>query len=223
VSLPTRARIRAQTASVLVALAPFKGNVFNARNPPLRRDLLPAVRIYNDADTRTNQSTTQDIGWFDGDMTLTVQIIVEAGADPAVADRLDILCALAEQALMANNDWRKLAPIVNSIETTIDLDVQGELRTATAIMHMSLRYADCIDREFPDDLLSIALSLDFIDPPADPNLADTRPPDDPNNYPGGYPGPDGRIEVKAVFAFPTNTTWDDETTEWDNATTEWPT
>lgn len=198
---PMRTRIRARSTEVLAMLPPFAGHIFNARSPVLRRDLLPAVRVYADRDTRLNASANQDIGWFEGELALTVQVIVDAGADPEVNDTLDTLCALVETALLTDPDWRRMAPMVGSIETDFTQDDQGELRTAIATMTMALTYADCIQREFPDDLRRVRMRLDFVDPPADPNT-EGHPTEPPDGYPGGYPGPDGRVEVEFEVDLP---------------------
>jgi len=171
------------------------GHVFNARGVPLRRDLLPAVRIFCDADTRTAANQAHALGWFIGDMQLKVQIVSEAPSDPTAADRSDQYCALVEAALLSDAAWLQLVPQVNGIETTVELDGEGEQRTVTATLDWSIRYQDCVQRDFPDDLKTILLELDFIDPPADPNTAG-HPTEAPDGYPGGYPGPDGRVEVR---------------------------
>jgi hypothetical protein len=217
--IPIRSKIRARATELLAGLAAFEGHVFNARNPPLRRDLLPAARVYVDRDNRVNQSQSQDIGFYLGEMTLTVQVIVEAGSDPTTADRLDQFCALAEYALLTDQVWRKLVPRVDGLETDITLDSQGELRTAIGTINIACRYADCMVPVFADDLKTMRIQLDFIDPPADPNLVG-HPTDPPDGYPGGYPGPDGRIEIEAEFNL-SPTDWDDGATDWEDGDTDW--
>lgn len=190
-----RTRLRAATAEILGDLDAFDGHVFNMRSPPMRRNLLPAVRIFNFQDNRSNASTFHDTGDFEGRLTLRIQVIVEDNSDPHVSDRLDWLCWLVETALLSDPRFRRDLRRVESIDTSIDLDVAGELRMATASMDFLVHYADCIELVIPDELKRIRFRLDFIDPPADPN---TGPPGTPPNveggYRGGFPGPDGRIE-----------------------------
>lgn len=223
--LPIRSQIRARATELLGVLPPFKGHVFNARNPVLRRDLLPAVRIYVDRDQRTSELNAQHmLGMFTGTMGLIVQVVCEAGADPATADNLDQYCALVETALLSDGKFLKLAPVCDAIETTVDLDVQGEYRTAIGTMEFALRYSDCVTRVFDDDLLTIRLKLDLVDPPADPNTAG-HPTEPPDGYPGGYPGPDGRIELEAEWSV-NGRPWDEEEPEgpstWDDGKSTWP-
>ena len=170
--------------------------MFNARGVPLRRDLLPAVRIFIDTDTRELAQLAHALPWYIGRAQLKIQVVTEATSDPTAADRTDQYCALIEAALQSDVQWLKLAPMVEGIETTVELDGEGEQRTVTATMDWQVKYQDCVQRDYRDDLKSLLLELDFIDPPADPNTEGH--PTDPaeGGYPGGYPGPDGRVEVR---------------------------
>jgi len=211
-------RLRRTAHDILSELAAFK-SVFNARSIQLRRAQLPAVRIFVNNDALTNDHSFHNLGWYVGTCGLSIQVIVESGSDPETADILDVLCSHALHALFVDPRWNRMAR-VSDITTDITLDDSGEMRTATASILMSVEYTDCMMRDYgtwgegddgtknPEgaaDFKSIRFGIDVIDPAADPNTAEyPNPPNvgPPHGYEGGYPGPDGRIEIAAEWVFP---------------------
>ena len=189
-----RAVLRHKVADTLNALEAFRGHVFNMRSIKLTRRMLPAVRIATLRDNRVNASQAHDIGNMDGELILRLDVTVEDRSDPATADQLDFLCCLAETALLSDPSIRRDIRYVASIDTTIELNAEGELRTANAALEYAIRYTDCFALVIPDELKTIRWRLDFIDPIADPNTG-SPPAGVPGGYPGGFPGPDGRIEA----------------------------
>ena len=198
--------LRQITADLLVELPFFKGNVFNSRMPVIRRDLLPCVRIYTAGDQRASISQMNSTSGYIGQSLLTVQVTVEAAADPAASDLLDLYCEAVEIKLLQSQDWLCNISLINSIDTLFETDVQGEMRTTTASITFALKYQDLagvtgVPVSPLPDLESVLMMIDVIDPAADPNTTG-HPTTPPDGYPGGYPGPDGRIEVKALIPIP---------------------
>lgn len=197
-----RINLRRDTARALTDL-PFlgPGRVFNSRTIPLRRDLLPAARVWIDSDELENQSTLHNAGLFTGDLRLVVQIVCEDAADPALADRLDLYCDAAIARLLTDPEWMCHTDLVRSVSTAISTDATGEMRVAVGTVVLALRYGTHIPLAIPDALERVLLEIDAIDPAADPNT--TSPPADvPGGYPGGAPGPEGRIEVSVPIDLP---------------------
>lgn len=190
-----RTQVRADVTALLGQITNFGGRIYNMRMPPLRRDMLPCVSVFVPNDTRAAMTAGHHIGDFDGTLTLRLVVVAEDGADPGAADQLDWLCCLVETALLATHRGRAILPAVNGIETSIDLDVQGEMRTATATIDLAVPYAECFEVLHTDQLRNLNVRLDFIDPAADPNTG-SPPADVPGGYIGGFPGPDGRIEYQ---------------------------
>ena len=224
---------RAITADLLNELPFFQGNVFNSRMPVIRRDLLPCVRIYTASDQRATISQMNSTSGYLGLALLTVQITVEAAADPAASDLLDLYCDAVEIKLLQSQAWLCNVSLINSIDTLFESDVQGEMRTTTASITFAMKYQDVsgltgvpvitdTNGQPLGDLESVLLMIDAIDPAADPNTAG-HPTEPPDGYPGGYPGPDGRIEMSAVFILnpATGTDWDLGMTPWDSPFTPW--
>lgn len=204
--------LRQVTADLLAELPFFAGNVFNSRMPVIRRDLLPCARIYTASDQRASISSMNSTSGYLGLSLLTIQVTVEAAADPAASDLLDLYCEAVEIKLLQSQAWLCFSSLVNSIDTIFETDVQGEMRTTTASMTFALKYQDTsgvtgvpviTDTEgVPlEDLERILMMIDVIDPAADPNTTG-HPTEPPDGYPGGYPGPDGRIEMGFVIELP---------------------
>jgi len=208
---------RQVTADLLAELPFFQGHIFNSRMPTLRRDLLPCARIYTGADQRASISQMNSTSGYLGVATLTVQVTVEAAADPAASDLLDLYCEAVEIKLLQSQAWLCNISLVTAIDTIFETDVQGEMRTTTANINFLLKYAPAAaNGEDPvtgvpvitdtngeplGDLESVLLMIDVIDPAADPNTTG-HPTEPPDGYPGGYPGPDGRIEVAVSIPIP---------------------
>jgi hypothetical protein len=196
------ANLRTVATEVLAALSFFNGNVFNSRMPALRRDLLPAARIYTLRDNRVSRSTMNNVSGYIGNADLIIQVVSEANADPAASDLLDLYCEAVELALLSSVDFMCNAELIPSIETVYESNVEGEVRTATATITMTIRYSEYgvtgVPTSIPDQLKTVLLMIDAIDPAADPNTTG-HPTDPPDGYPGGYPGPDGRIEIGAAI------------------------
>ncbi|MCL2428452.1 MAG: hypothetical protein FWD12_04395 [Alphaproteobacteria bacterium] len=199
--LPYRTLLRRTVTERLRELAAFQRHVYDSRMPPLTREILPAVRITTPSAQRANRARGHDIGEFEAAVTLRLQVTCEHNdEDPAAMERLDWLCEIAETALLADIAVRKVIRRVDAMATTIDIDDQGELRTAIATTDITVISAECFELEFPDQLKRIRVRFDFIDPPADPNTGPPgTPPNVPGGYPGGYPGPDGRFELGAEW------------------------
>jgi hypothetical protein len=205
------ATIRQETVNRLSELPAFR-RVYDARMPQLRRDMLPAVRVYTSA---TAAGLSISIPEFRTTTTLIVQIIAEDITDAATALKIDELCEAAKVRLLCDGKWLQLFERVLSIDTEVDRNIEGEWRNSVATMTFSLQCTEAYEPEIPDWLDKISLrratngrgfGVDVIDPAADPN---TGPPGTPPNvepqppgYPGGHPGPDGRIEVEAEFVMP---------------------
>lgn len=198
--LPFLTQLRQETVARLNTLTPVFRGVYDSRLPQLRRELLPAVRVYT---ASTSQGLSISIPEFRSTAALVIQIVCEDFTDPALAERIDRYCDLIKGRLLSDASWLTIFERVLSIETELDRSVEGEWRLTTATLTFGIQYTEVWEPYIPDWLESVKLTVDMIDPAADPN---TGPPGTPPNvdggYPGGYPGPDGRVEVDALFLNP---------------------
>jgi hypothetical protein len=201
--MPTSAiaTIRQETVERLAQLRPalFR-EVFDSRQPQLKREMLPAVRVYTSS---TSQGLSISIPEFRTTTSLVVQICAEDVTDAATALRVDELAEAVKVRLLCDPWWLRLFERVDSIDTEVDRNIEGEWRTSICTLTFHLQCTEAYQYEPPDWLEKIHLDVDVIDPAADPN---TGPPGTPPNveggYVGGHPGPDGRIEVAAEFLTP---------------------
>lgn len=201
--------IRQETVERLAEIAAFR-HVYDSRQPQLRRDMLPAVRVYTSS---TSQGLSLSQPEFRTTTNLVIQIVGEDITDARTAETVDELCERVRERLFWDGTWLTLFERVLSVETEVDRNVDGEWRSTTATLTIALQ---CTEAYGPDSyggentpwerlpwLRKADVRVDVIDPAADPN---TGPPGTPPNveggYVGGHPGPDGRIEVHANFINP---------------------
>jgi hypothetical protein len=178
-AVPCLTTLRHETIERLGTL-PFFKHVYDSRLPQLRRDLLPALRVYTSA---TSQGLSISIPEFRTTAALVVQIVCEDTTDAKIAERVDRYCELVKARLLRDGKWLQLFERVLSIDTEIERSVEGEWRLTTATLSFSLQYTEAWEPFVPDWLESMKIEVDVIAPAADPNVR--------------FPGPDGRIEVDA--------------------------
>ena len=198
--LPFLSELRQQTVERLQTLPGVFRGVYDSRLPQLKRELLPAIRVYT---ASVAQGLSISIPEFRCTAALVIQIVTEDFTDPALAERLDRYCDIVKSRLLSDGDWLQIFERVLGIETEIDRQIEGEYRTTTATLTFNIQYTEAWEPYVPDWLETVRTHIDMIDPAADPN---TGPPGTPPNveggYPGGYPGPEGRVEAEFVVVNP---------------------
>ena len=192
--LPFLSELRQETVSRLLTLPGIFKGVYDSRLPQMKRELLPAIRVYTAA---AAQGLSISIPEFRSTAALVVQIVCEDSNDPALAERIDRYCEIVKARLLTDGDWLQIFERILSIESEFDRSVEGEWRITTATLSFGIQYSEVWPPYVPDWLQTVHTSIDMIDPAADPN---TGPPGTPPNveggYPGGYPGPEGRVEAE---------------------------
>jgi hypothetical protein len=195
--VPYVTKLRKETIARLIALPQFP-RVYDSRLPQLKRELLPALRVYTNSANYQGRSIS--IPDFKTTAHLIIQVICEDITDALIAERMDLYCELVKVCLMSDGKWLQLFERLLTIDIEIDRSVEGEWRLTTATIDFALEYSCSYEPVVPDWLQTVGMQVDVIDPAADPN---TGPPGTPPNvdggYVGGYPGPDGRIEVEGIF------------------------
>jgi hypothetical protein len=179
------AHLRQQTVERLAEL-PFR-HVFDSRQPQIRREMLPAARVYTSSSAQGRSISIPD---FLSTTTLTIQIVAEDITDARSAEHVDALCEVAKSRLLCDPKWLVLFERVLSIDTEVERNVEGESRATIATLTFALQVSEYYEPVIPDMLEHLHVDVDVIRPAADPNLR--------------YPGPDGRIEVSADFFAPPN-------------------
>lgn len=180
------ARLRQETVLRLAGLPAFR-RVFDTRQVQLRREMLPAVRVYTSA---TAENLSINIQQYRTTVQLVVQITAEDVTDPGNAELIDTLCLAVKARLLSDTTWLLLFERVLSIDTTLENNVEGESRTINATLTFALQESEVYDPVIPDWLEDVRLNVDVFRPAADPNVQ--------------YPGPDGRIEIAGAVTLPGN-------------------
>jgi hypothetical protein len=215
VSAERRQAIREITIDVLkAARTDAADRVYPTPILPWRRERpLPAIGVY----TLDERGTPMTLGGsnmgpfqFRQSLELRIEVVVElpTDADQTPDERLrldtavplDRLCAQVERATRRNPDWYIPCDSIEGIEAWWTHQELGRVedtdrRTAAAIVTALVNYTDIDEPEIADRLEDVGIAVDVIDPAADPNTTG-HPTEPPPHYPGGYPGPDGRIEVE---------------------------
>jgi hypothetical protein len=183
--------LRKATVDALTGLFP---RVYDSRLPQLKRNLLPALRVYTTSENLRGRSIS--IPDFLTIGHIIVQIVCEDITDASIAEKIDLYVEIVKTKLLTDAKWLVLFERVDSIEIEMDRSVEGEWRLTTATIDFGVQYSTAYEPDIRDWLETVDMKIDVIDPAADPN---TGPPGTPPNveggYEGGYPGPEGRIEV----------------------------
>lgn len=198
--VPYLTKMRQGTVERLASLPVFKG-VYDSRLPQLKRELLPAVRVYTTSQNMVGLSLS--IPDFRTTAHLLVQIVCEDITDALIAERIDRYVEIVKARLLTDGEWLQLFERVLSIDTDVERNIEGESRLTYATLDFAVQYTCAWETYVPDWLESLDIRVDVIDPAADPNTGPFgTPPNVEGGYRGGYPGPDGRIEVDARFLNP---------------------
>jgi len=165
------AQLRQKTVERLADVPAFR-HVSDSRQPQLRREMLPALRVYT---STTAQGRSINIPDFLATGHLVIQAVAEDVTDARSAAAVDALCTAVKEWLLCDPTWLALG----------ERNVEGEQRPTVATMTFAFQYSEWYEPVIPDRLEQIHIDVDVISPAADPNRR--------------YPGPDGRIEVVADF------------------------
>jgi len=187
-----RKRIRSITISQLEAAGIVAGGrVYNSRVYPIAATDCPALNVFTPSETGKNDRGVRHVPTFERELTLRVDIHIAAKSD-TWADAGDDLAEGVIAALMQDPDFIASLGISNFSfqNTNIQASGEGADSVATIMLEFGLAYDEFYEPTVSDAFEATDIGLDAIDP-ADAN---TGHEDDPGGYPGGSPGPDGRIE-----------------------------
>jgi hypothetical protein len=164
-----RTAIRELTVAQLRELGRFH-SVFNARAPNISRADLPAIKVWTPDDTGDNLS----IGNPEllGTLSLVLQIVIEGTEDETNVRTVDDLCESVVHLLLEDGPWLRCMNRVLSVATTIESNTEGEMRTVTATITMSLQYGDIYITRIIDYLDRMHFTLPL---PGQPETPDGKP------------------------------------------------
>lgn len=188
-----RRRIREQVVTLLGAASGLAGvGIYDSLVTSLEPEETPAVCVYTPAESWESNGSNNGMPFFKVSTTLSVEAYVSASDE--WASKLDDLIERAEAALFTNPDFVSGFNRIASASMSVSIVEGGEKPVAVAKHQYTLEYGWVFDPVVEDELTTVDIKIDAIDPAADPNTGNA-------GYAGGYPGPDGRIEGHTSVTF----------------------
>jgi hypothetical protein len=158
-----RTHIRRVTVDRLRTLGLFE-SVFDARSPVIVREQLPCCKVWTPSEGGDNLSI--GVPEIRGVCDLIVQIVVEGVQDEEVTARSDDLCERVALFLIEDPMWQVQFERLLALNTEIETNAEGELRTVTATMSFSLQYNYLYITRIPDNLETMDV---VVVPPMQPD------------------------------------------------------
>jgi hypothetical protein len=162
--------IREATVEQLTRLGLFQ-TVFNAREPVIVREQLPCCKVWTPREGGDNLSI--GVPELRSTVDLVIQIVIEGNFDDDNAQRIDEMVERVMLYLVEDPNWLVRFERLLSLETAIETNTDGEMRTVTATMTFVLQYAYIFITRIVD-------RLDTLD-------TTVAPPEQPTG-PAGEPG-----------------------------------
>ena len=176
-----RKDLRHRTIAVLGAAQLFRQDCLkDSETLPTEQEDLPAASVWTLASTETGQSPFMTVLDFPTTITLTIELGMDGISAGQLAADLDDKAGDVVETLLCDNDWLSHLEGIESIVTSIKPNSEGDKRLITAEIEIACVVRPVYQPRVDDDLKTVGIKVDVIDPIADPNLK--------------YPGPDGRIE-----------------------------
>lgn len=189
-----RKRIRALYIEKLKSAAFVdEKSLFNSRVSSIGPKLCPAINVFTPSmPGRSTAGAGKHIPSFDYELTVRIDIHVSA-LSTAWADELDDLCEVVTEKVFRDAAFLKEINVsgFSSHSTEIEASGEGDKIVAVAMMEFVLNFSGSYPPVIEDDLKTLNVDVDSIDI-ADPNTGHEN---EVGGYPGGNPGPDGRIEA----------------------------
>lgn len=166
--------------------------------------VFPCALVYEDITNRVGTSGNNGPPSFDTTMTLDILAGIEVRTPAEVRPALDDLAAAIDAALLSHPALPSAVSAIPRMQITRASNATGERITASLGIKMDLVFSEDFPPVVEDDLESVHLTIDAIDP-ADPNgdygpIDDFPAPEDPPRT----QGPDGRAEATLVIDLPTS-------------------
>jgi hypothetical protein len=144
--------------------------VFNARAPNVTRADLPAMKIWTPFDNGENLSI--GVPEMRGTLTLILQVVIEGTEDEKNARTVDDLCESVLHLLLEDGVWLRFMNRVLTVETDIESNTEGEMRTVVATITLSLQYGDIYVTRIIDYLDRAHVTVPL---PGQPETPDGKP------------------------------------------------
>ena len=167
-------------------------SLFNSRVHSISPNQCPAINVFTPSMPGRSRAGG-GVNIPDFDYELTVRIDIHVSASKGWADELDDLCEVVTEKVFRDAAFLKEINVsgFSSHSTEIEASGEGDKIVAVAMMEFVLNFSGSYPPVIEDDLKTLNVDVDSIDI-ADPNTGHEN---EVGGYPGGNPGPDGRIEA----------------------------
>jgi hypothetical protein len=159
-----RTELREVTALQLRGLGRWH-KVFCARQPVTTRDDLPYIKVWTPDDGGEGIGIRG--GPYHGRPTcsLVVQVVVEGIEDEVNSRLIDEMCEAITHHLVEDPTWITRFNQITSINTTIESNTEGEMRTVFATITFEVEYEDIYVTRIPDTLDRLHTKIPIPDQP----------------------------------------------------------
>lgn len=149
--------------------------IYDSKVTPFVGKELPGINVV----TRTQNATSRSINIVSFQATLDLRVEIYVTEMAGWAAKADAIAEAVEKCLLSDPEFTKEISELETYDVEYSLSDQGARPTVVEILSFKLSYFQTYRPTITDNLNSVDIDVDVIDPIADP-----------------HPGPDGRIEFK---------------------------
>lgn len=149
--------------------------IYDSKVTPFVGKELPGINVV----TRTQNATSRSINIVSLQSTLDLRVEIYVTEMTGWAAKADAIAEAVEECLLSDPEFTKRISELETYDVEYSLSDQGARPAVVEILSFKLSYFQTYQPTITDDLNSVDIDVDVIDPIADP-----------------HPGPDGRIEFK---------------------------
>jgi hypothetical protein len=156
-----RTNIRHFTAEMLTATGWFN-EVFQSRETVIVREQLPCCKVWTPREGGPNISI--GVPELRSTTDLVVQIVMEGSEDLDLSDEIDARCWDVMILLVESPAWQKAFERLVSMETEIETNTEGEVRTVTATITFVVQHAYVFITRIRHDLETLDVTVETTEP-----------------------------------------------------------
>lgn len=156
-----RTHIREVTVDALSRLGLFK-EVFNSRETVIVREQLPCCKVWTPREG--GPSISIGVPNFRATTDLVLQIVIEGNHDEINALVIDELCETVILFLVESAYWQTQFEYITNLETEVETNTEGEMRTVTATITFTLQWNYLFITRIHDELETVTTKVKTTEP-----------------------------------------------------------
>jgi hypothetical protein len=158
-----RRHIRDFTRDMIEQLGLFQ-TVHLSRETVITREMLPCCKIWTPREG--GPTITIGVPNFRATTDLVVQIVIEGSNDEDNANYLDEMCEVVILYLVEDPTWQVQFEYLTNLETEIETNSEGEVRTITGTITFTLQWNYLFITRIHDHLATLSTEVNTIGDPA---------------------------------------------------------